>query len=363
MSVWIRVRAIVLKEFRHIMRDWQTLMIVLLMPIVMMFLYGYALTLDVSELPVMVEVPVPTAETRSIVEAIDAATLFHVEEIVKVSRDPLELFRTRGIRALFRFSPTFASDLRNGGDAARVQVLIDGSDPNVGTLLKEAVGVVVQTAALRALNIEAPATITVDSHVLYNPHQRSSLYFVPGLMAIILLMISALLTSLTITREKELGTLEQLLVSPLRPVEIVIGKIVPYVALAATDGALILVVGWLAFGVAVKGSLLFLSLASLVYILTSLAIGLLCSMIARTQQQAMLMVLPLTVLPSIILSGFIFPVASLPSVLQWITRLVPATYFLEIVRGVMIKGIGPALLWPPLLVLLGIGVLLVAVSI
>jgi ABC-2 type transport system permease protein len=218
-------------------------------------------------------------------------------------------------------------------------------------------------ATLDVLNIKQPTIVTVEGRILYNQEQKSALYFVPGLMAIILLMISALLTALAITREKELGTLEQLLVSPLRPAEIVLGKIIPYIALAGVDGTLIMLVGYAAFGVRVAGSILFLAAASVVYIFTSLAIGLLVSTVAKKQQQAMLIVLPATILPTIILSGFIFPLTSLPPFLRCISYLVPATYYLQIIRGVILKGVGLGVLWPPIAVLGAMGIFLVAVSV
>jgi ABC-2 type transport system permease protein len=358
-----RIIAIAAKELRHIMRDWQTLMVILFMPVVMMFLYGYALTMDLIEVPALVIDPSLSQESSAIARAIDATTLFRVIGSVRSAPDPEKIFREQHVKLIFRFPPDFASDLRNGAHGAGIQVLIDGSDPNTGTILRNAVESLVLKAALQVLGIERPTIVTVDQRVLYNQEQKSALYFVPGLMAILLLMISALLTALAITREKELGTFEQLLVSPLRPGEIVLGKILPYLALAAIDGTLILLVGYASFGIRVAGSLSFLAAASVVYIFTSLAIGLLVSTVARNQQQAMLIVLPATMLPTIILSGFIFPLASLPVALRCISALVPATYFLEIIRGVILKGTGLAELWQPLSVLGGIGILLVAVSV
>jgi ABC-2 type transport system permease protein len=358
-----RLFAIAAKELRHIMRDWQTLLVIFLMPVVMMFLYGYALTMDLTGVPLIIEDPIPSPESVRIAHAIDASTMFHVVGTVAAAPDPVELFRKYHMKAIVRFTPHFAADLRRGGEGAEVQVLIDGCDPNVGTILKNAFGPVIQKATLDALGIVAPAAVTVDEKVLYNQEQRSALFFVPGLMAIILLMISALLTSLAITREKELGTIEQLLVSPLRPREIIVGKILPYLALAAADGALILCVGYVLFGVRIAGSIPFLAGASLVYIFTSLAIGLLVSTVARTQQQAMMMVLPATMLPTIILSGFIFPLASLPWPLRCLSAAVPATYYLEIIRGIVLKGVGITVLWRPLCILGAIGILLVLVSV
>jgi ABC-2 type transport system permease protein len=357
-----RLISISRKEFRHILRDWQTLMVVLAMPVMMMFLYGYALNADARDIPVAVEMPSPTPEARSVVDKLDAGSLFQVEAVIPAALDPAEIFRLYGVRALFRFPAGFGRDLRRPG-GARVQVLIDGSDPNIGTLIRNAVEPLLLNASLDVLRLEAPKPLDLRALVLYNPEQRSALFFVPGLMAIILLMISALLTSVAVAREKELGTMGQLLVSPLQPLEIIVGKVIPYLALAAADGVLILAVGRIAFGVTVAGSYPFLAAASLIYIFTALSIGLLISTIAKRQQHAMFMALGVTLMPTVLLSGFIFPVASMPLPLRNVSRIIPATYFLEIVRGIILKGIGPTLLWKPLLILSLEGVILMALSI
>jgi ABC-2 type transport system permease protein len=357
-----RLASISRKEFHHILRDYQTLMVVLAMPVMMMFLYGYALNADARDIRVAVEMPSPTPEARAVVEKLDAGTLFEVEAVVPAALDPVEVFKLYGVRALFRFPAGFGRDLRRPG-GARMQVLIDGSDPNVGTLIRNAVEPLLLNASLDVIRIEPPKAVDLRTLVLYNPEQRSALFFVPGLMAVILLMISALLTSVAVAREKELGTMGQLLVSPLQPLEIIVGKVIPYLVLAAADGLLILVVGRVAFGVTVAGSYFFLAGASLVYIFTALSIGLLISTIAKRQQHAMFMAMGATLMPTVLLSGFIFPVASMPIQLQIVSHIIPATYFLEIVRGIILKGIGPALLWKPLLVLTLEGVLLMALSI
>jgi ABC-2 type transport system permease protein len=214
------------------------------------------------------------------------------------------------------------------------------------------------------LGIERPEPVKILPRVLYNQEQKSALFFVPGLMAVILMMISALLTSLTITREKENRTLQQLLTSPLRPREIILGKILPYIFLAAADGAIILIVGRVNFGIAVQGSMLFLAFCCFVYIFTALSLGLIVSTVARNQQQAMLIVLPATLLPTMILSGFIFPISSMPFALQCISKIIPATFFLEIIRGIILKGVGLRELFPPLgfLLLLGAAYFAIAVK-
>ena len=358
-----RIGAIVRKEFRHILRDWQTLVIVLAIPIVMMFLYGYALDVTVKDVPVIIENPSPSPESTLLINAINNSELFKVIGVVAVAENPVELFRQYRIKALFRLPARYAADMHTPNSAPDVQVLIDGSDQNTGTILRNAVEGMLQREILNELHSKRPPGINVCQTILYNPQQKSALYFVPGLMALILMMISALLTALAITREKELGTMEQLLVTPLVPLEIIVGKLLPYVVLAAVDGILILLVGELAFGVRIQGSSLLLAVASCCYIFTALALGLLVSTVAKKQEHALLIVMPITMLPTMMLSGFIFPLASLPGWLQVLSRIVPATYFLQIIRGIMLKGVGLSILWQPIAVLLGMGILLTIISI
>jgi ABC-2 type transport system permease protein len=358
-----RTAAITRKEVRHILRDPQTLFIVIMMPVVMMFIYGYALTTDIREVRVAAEVPVPSSQSRAVVYALNASQFFDVVSVERVIPDPTEYFRRSRVKAIFRFSPAFASTLLSGGDQACVQVLVDGSDPNLGTIIKNAAEGAVLKPVFSALKREMPEPLVIQQHILYNPEQRSAFFFVPGLMVIILTMISALLTSITLTREKELGTLAQLLVSPLRPAEIIIGKILPYLALAAIDGSLVLIIGRIAFGVTISGSLLFLAGISVLYIMISLSIGLLISAMAAKQLHAMIAAIVITLMPTVLLTGFVFPVASMPVFLQWLSSIIPATYFLQIVRGVILKGIGPAYLWHQIVVLSVMALLLLVLSI
>lgn len=358
-----RTVSVARKEGRHILRDPQTLAIVLLMPVVMMFLYGYALDSEITEVPIAVEDPAPTTVSRSIAAMLDASTLFAVTGRPVAVADPRAYFRNTRVKAIVRLKPDFGRALESGAEPPRVQVLIDGSDPNTGTILRNAFEPAIRAASLRARGEAVPTTVEVHRHVLYNPDQKSALYFVPGLVAIILAMICALLTSITLTRERELGTLSQLLISPLRPHEIVIGKIVPYVFLAGADALLILVIGRLAFGVRIAGDILFLSGAVLIYIFVSLSLGLLLSTIATKQIHAMMASIAATVMPSVVLSGFVFPIRSIPVPIRYLSYAIPATYFLEIIRGVILKGVGLAVLWEPLLVLACFGVVLVVVSV
>lgn len=340
-----RISAIVRKEIWHILRDWQTLLIIFLMPIIMMFLYGYALTMDLKEVKVIACDEENSIVTKRIISSIDATTLFDVIGVIPATDDIESLFKQYRCKLVFKFSSSFSRDLQDGGTPAPIQVLIDGSDQNTGTILRNLVEPLLQKIILDYLHIIPPKIVTVNTTVLYNQEQKSALFFIPGLIAILLILISALLTSLTITREKELGTLDQLLVSPVKPWEIIIGKIIPYIVLATIDGTVILLNGWIFFGVRISGSVLFLIGAGLIYIITALSMGLFFSTIAKNQQQAMMMVLPVALMPTVLLSGFVFPISSMPVFLQWIAHVIPATYFLVIIRAIILKGVGLWAVW------------------
>ncbi len=357
-----RLKVVARKEFLHILRDPQTLSIVILMPVIMMFLYGYALNADIRNAKIVIEAPVPSPASRYLTGRLEASPFFSVLGTIPSSADPLEVFRTTPARALLRLPPDLEAAIRRPGGTT-LQVIVDGSDPSVGTQMKIAVEGAAQKILLDYLGVDPPRILDIRAWVLYNPQQRSALFFVPGLMAVILLMISALLTSIAITREKETGTMGQLLITPLRPYEIIVGKLLPYLVLASLDGFLILMVGKIIFGVEVAGSLSFLTVCSLIYIITALSIGLLISTVAKRQHHAMLMALGATMMPTVILSGFIFPVSSMPIFLQVISHIIPATYYLEIVRGIILKGVGLRELWQPLLILSGEGLLLLVLAV
>ena len=357
-----RFGAIVVKEFRHIVRDWQTLMIVLLMPVVMLFLYGYALNMELSEVPVAVIDPSHSKTASRLVASLDASPFFRVRSVSGTTGDPAVMMRRNYVKAVIRLLPDFEARMR-GGSGGQVQLLVDGSDPNTATIIVTAMEGLIKKIILEQAGTVPVPPVGMESSILYNPESKSALFFAPGLMAVILLMISAMLTSLTLTREKENGTIEQLLISPLRPVEIIIGKIIPYSLIAAADGVIIMLIGHFVFGVHCAGSYLELSVFSLLYIIVALAIGLVISTVTANQQQAMMVVLPVTMLPTIILSGFIFPLASLPKPLQAFSRIIPATWYLEIIRGIILKGIGIGRLHRPVLVLSAMALLLIVVTV
>ncbi|MBN1446936.1 MAG: ABC transporter permease [Bacteroidetes bacterium] len=351
-----RLFAIIRKEFIHIFRDWRTLMIIILMPILMIVLYGYAITLDMRNIVFGVIDDARTTESRALIEAFSENGFFrplHRE----IRRDDMEeLFMRRDVHMVLVIPKTLSTDLITRRTAT-VQLIVDAGDSNVGTFVNNYAAQVLNIHN-RRVNDTSPLLFTITPRIFYNPDMNSTHFFVPGLVALILMLISALLTSIAITREKETGTMEQILVSPVHAREIVLGKVLPYVFLGLINASLILISAWILFAVPVRGSLLLLGVLSLVYVFVALSFGLLISTVARTQLIAMFGTLMATILPTIMLSGFIFPIASMPDILQYFAQILPATYFLLIIRAIMLKGVGLAELWPEALILTGMGVLL-----
>lgn len=340
--------AIAFKETRHIIRDWQTLGILLLLPVFMMFFFGYGLNADVENTPVVVIDPAQSTESRSITQKMDASSLFNVIAIIP-GGNPKNVMEQWRAKAVVSFPLNFSKSIRTTN--AEIQVLIDGSDPSTGTTIRNSVDPFFTKHVLTILNRESPEAVSVTTTMLYNPQQQSSLFFVPGLMATILLMVGALMTSISIAKERETGTLANVLTSPVKPMYILLGKVMPYFIIALIDACLILTVGQFVFDVKIQGNLGFLVIATLVYIFVALTIGIFISTVTRKQQHAMLVSLGATMMPTIMLSGFVFPITSMPKFLQVLSLAMPARWFLEIVRGVVLKGTGVAELWQPLLVL------------
>ncbi|MCB2203994.1 ABC transporter permease [bacterium] len=355
-----RLLAIIRKEFIHIFRDWRTLLIILLMPILMIVLYGYAITLDMRNISFGVIDDARTPESRMLIEAFSENGFFkpYTQE---VKRDNIEhLFMRRDVHTVIIIPKDFSKQLANN-HRSTIQLIIDASDSNVGTFVSNYAAQVLRLYNQR-MNRELPLLFELSPRIFYNPDLDSTNFFVPGLVALILMLISALLTSIAITREKETGTMEQILVSPVNAREIVLGKVFPYILLGLFNAGVILVSAWVLFAVPVRGSLLLLGLMSLIYVFVALSFGLMISTAAKTQLIAMFGTLMATILPTIMLSGFIFPIASMPQALQYLANILPATYFLIIIRAIMLKGVGLSALWPQALILAGIGTFLLLVA-
>jgi ABC-2 type transport system permease protein len=333
-----RLFAILRKEFIHILRDWRSLLIVIFMPVAMIILYGYAITLEMRNIRFAVIDEAGTPESREVLRAFSENRFFLPVTADLHRGDIEEMFLSREAAMVLIIPADFSRDLVRDR-RARVQFVIDASDSNAATFIS---AYSEQALALAAARIGGSAALLFDitPRILYNPDMKSAYFFVPGLVALILMLISALLTSIAVTREKESGTMEQILVSPVRPLEIIIGKVAPYMVLSLLNASLIILGGSLLFDVPIHGNIALLALLSLIYVFVALSFGLLFSTVANTQQIAMFMTLMATVLPTMMLSGFIFPVASMPLLLRWLSHIVPATYYLDIIRGIMLKGIG-----------------------
>lgn len=367
------LRALVRKEVFHILRDRRTLLVVLAMPVVQMVLFGYALQTDLEEIRLVVVDPSPDVRTRSVVERFRAVPEYRIVGTsgTAAAVDAL-MERSRADQALV-FGAGFAGDLASPRGAP-VLVVTDGASPVTGPSMESfAVGILGgwarekarSSGGLEAGRSAAPPAPPVETatHFAFNPTLESQLLFVPGLLAFILTMVSALMTAITVAREKETGTLELLLVSPLRPRHIVSGKVVPYLGLAFVNALTTLALAYWLFGVPVRGSLALLLVECILYVAVCVALGVLISTRTPTQRTAMLGTVLGTMLPTAVLSGMIFPIESMPGWLRPVTLVVPARWFIEVVRGVMLKGASMATLWPETLVLAGMTVLLLAASV
>ena len=357
-----RISAIFRKEFLHILRDPRSLVIVFLWPLMMVFLYGYAISFDIRFIRLGLLDQDGTPASRGFVHDLTGSELFRIVRTFSDRRSIEHVMIEGACTAVLVIPDGFDRALRTE-PIARVQVLVDGSNANTANV---AVNAIRSFCTLRSIELNAGAVrmpVSVEPRVWYNPDMKTAPFIVPGLVAVVMMMICALLTSVTLTRERETGTLEQILVSPIRPFETVVGKVAPYILLALADSAMVIAFSILVFRVPFRGDAAVLVLASLVYVFCALAIGVFISSGAKTQQVAMMASMVMTFLPSFLLSGFIFPIASLPTFLQVVSYAVPARYFLVIIRAVMLKGAGLHTAVQPLVFLTVFGGLLIAASI
>jgi len=330
--------SIVRKEFRHIIRDKQTLVILFLMPVLMLFLYGYAITLEMKNIKTVIVDLSKTPQSRSFIEDIISNDFFLVVDS-DINYDDYEPVLQRRTAQCIIVIPNDFSESLDHKPQTKVQLLIDASDPNAANFINNYLNIIAGQFN-RAQNPDFIQVISLEPRLLYNPDMKSAYFFVPGLIAVIALLICALLTSIAIVREKENGTMEQILVSPVKAKHIIIGKVIPYMVIGYLMALMILVIGHFWFEVPIYGSFLLLNLMLMLYVLTGLSFGLLISTGTNSQQIALMVTLVSTILPSFMLSGFIFPIASMPEILQYLSNVVPATHFLIIIRSIMLKGVG-----------------------
>ncbi len=314
----------VIKETKHILRDKRTMLILFGMPLVLMLLFGFAITTDVRNVRTVIVTSSMDHLTQQAIDRLAASEYFAVVKAVSTPQEAERVIRSQQADMAIVFGPDFAS--RRSG----VQFIVDGADPNMAQMWTTyAMGVL--------LNAEGGA---VNSKMLYNPQMRSAYNFVPAIMGMLLMLVCAMMTSISIVREKEKGTMEVLLVSPVKPLMIIVAKAIPYLVLAIAILVIILLMGRFVLGVPLAGSLFWILVISVIYILLALSLGLLISNVAQTQLVALLLSAMVLLMPIVMLSGMLFPVESMPTVLQWVSAIVPPRYYIEAMRKLMIMGVG-----------------------
>ncbi|MFV1885232.1 MAG: ABC transporter permease [Balneola sp.] len=350
--MWKVFLAFVKKEIYHIVRDKRTLLILFGMPIAQVLIFGYAVTNEFNNTQIQVLDHAQDETSQQLVQHIQSSGNFLVKDMLSSERQMEEGFKDGSSKLVLVIPEQFTSDFYSG-KTTNVQLITDGSDPNnANTLVQYMTAMLSQFRGDQDIRGTNPYRVNIEMRMFYNPQLESAYNFIPGTIALILLIISAMMTSLTIAKEKETGTMEVLLVSPLSPWLIILGKVTPYAALSFIDAVLVLVLGFFVFNVPILGSLTLLLLLCFLYVLTALSLGTLISTVSSTQQDAMLRSLMGLMMPSMLLSGFIFPIASMPVVLQVISNIIPATYFIEILKGVMLRGVSFPLVATQVFVLL-----------
>ena len=341
------------KEFHHILRDTRSMLVLIGLPIVQLLIFGFAITTEVRNANIAILDNSKDEITQDIITKIESSQYFDIDRTISTNEQIEKSFKSGRIKLAIVFQPNFQNELSHS-NKAQLQIIADATDPNQATTLTNYISSIVMDYQ-NELNKQnkLPYTIKTEMRMLYNPQLKGAYTSVPGVMGMILLLISAMMTSIAIVREKELGTMEILLVSPMKPWLVVISKVIPYFIISLINVATILILSVFVLGLPIEGSLLLLIGSTIVYIFCALSLGILISTVTETQQAAMLISLLGLMLPVVMLSGYAFPIANMPAILQILSNLVPAKWYIIIVKNIMIKGIGIEQIWKELLILLG----------
>jgi ABC-2 type transport system permease protein len=367
-----RIKALLRKEIRQALRDRRMRMIIFVSPLIQLFLFGYAVNTDVREIRTVVCDRSNTSISRGLTDAFQASGYFRVVKRMHDPREAEPLIDRGKAQVILVIPEDFSRDLRKGR-TADLQLIVEGTDSIVASNAVS-YGRMIIAAHLQKFAQPLPTINMVtqtsgrlpqvkpEVRVWFNPDLKSRNYFVPGVIALLLTMVSLILTSFSIVREWEIGTMEQLIVTPLRPTELIVGKTLPFFLVGMIDLTLIFLVGTLWFQIPFQGNILLLAFSAVLYLINALSVGILISTISRTQQQSLMGVI-FFFMPAMLLSGFVFPIYNIPLVLRWIAYINPLTYFLIIVRGIFLKGVGITILWPQLVFLAVTGPILLGISI
>lgn len=358
-----RFKSFVIKEFRHLLRDPRTVFVLFAIPVIQLLLFGYVISNEIRDAHIAVLDYSNDEVTEKLLNKIVASGYFILDERIQSEKDIEKVFKKGTIKEVIIFENQFGQKLQDQG-FANLQIVTDASDPNMASLLDVYTRNIIldfqKEMSVQKLNM---GLIDVHHRMFYNEELRSAHLFVPGTMALILMLICALMTSVSIAREKESGTMEILLVSPLKPLQIVLGKVVPYMVLSFIDMLVIIILGNLVFHVPLRGSATLLIGTGTLFILLALTMGVMISTIAKTQQVAMIISLVGMMLPTVMLSGFIFPIENMPVVLRGISLAMPPRWFLSAVKEIMLKGASFMDVWLNLAVLVGMFILFIALSV
>jgi ABC-2 type transport system permease protein len=357
------MKGFIIKEFLHIFRDLRTMLILFGMPVAQVLLFGFAITNEINHASIAILDQAKDEVSMKITEKILSSGYFDLKAEL-THPDQIEAAFGKGeIKEVVVFEPGFGRKLEKEGKA-NLQIITDASDPNTANLLFNYTSGIVRDYSREMMeNKKPPLQISIESTMIYNPELKGVFMFVPGTITILLMLVSAMMTSISIAREKELGTMEVLLVSPLKPIQIIVGKVLPYILLSFINAIVILTLAFTVFGMPINGSILFLLLESILFIVMALSMGIFISTVSQTQQQAMLLSMFVLMLPTILLSGFIFPVENMPLPLQILSNIMPSKWFIIIVKSIMIKGLGIAYVWKETLILFGMTVFFIALSV
>lgn len=364
-----RVKTILIKEFKQVFRDPRMRGVIFIAPLLQVLVFGYVATTDVKSIPVAVYDLDCTPASREIIRAFSYSDYFNIKYYLSDEKQIRELIDRSEVSMVLRLNHGFAQELE-GNRGAQIQLIIDGTDSNTAAIGLSYANSIIQKYASAVSQNRADIilnqsllypSVDLRSRVWFNENLESRNYFIPGVIALLITITSILLTAVAIVREKEIGTMEQLIVSPIKPIELILGKIAPFAIISLIDLLLIAAIGVLWFSVPIRGSLLLLLGSTFIYLLTTLGAGLFISTISSTQQEAT-MTMFLFLFPINLLSGFAFPITSMPTAIQYLTYLIPMRYYLEILRGVFLKGIGIQILWPQILVLSIFGVAIITLS-
>ena len=351
------------KEFFHIFRDSRTLIVLFGMPVIQVLIFGFAINTDIKDAKIAILDNSKDEMTRKLTEKIVSSGYFILNENLSTSSDIEKIFQTGKIKEVIIFQEGFEKKYQKDGKAA-IQIIADASDPNNAEMLVNYTSAIINDfQRVQMAEKKMPYQIIPEVQMRYNPDLKSVFMFVPGIVTILLMLVCAMMTSISIAREKELGTMEILLVSPLKPLQIIAGKVIPYILLSFINAVTIILLGKWVFGMPITGSYMLLLFVTIVFIIMVLSLGIFISTIANNQMTAMMISMLGLFLPTILLSGFIFPIENMPFILQLLTNIVPAKWFIIILKTIMLKGLGFSYIWKELLILFGMIIFVLTLAI